>query len=346
VLRAWPPAASGLILLGALGLFGSQNPEAFAHRKAGADLLQRGEVEQAVRELKAAVALDPESAAGHMLLGQAYVAQRSLSLIAEAKAEFQQALDIDPSLFWARFYLARVYIDLGQYEKARGELERGLQDRPNVPHFLSLLGEVNRKLGKPEASLELNRKAIELDPTMSPAHYYRALAYMDLKKDDDAIRELESAIQSKHVAPEMYLTLGSLYTQRKRYAEAESVCKKAIALDPSRAEAYLNMAQLDNVQGWSDKALAALRLAAPEGKSFPTSPYYQQLQGDIAFERGRAYQAKRMTAQAIEAFSQALEFDPSRSETHRRLSELYSEQGDTLRARQHAAAAEKLPRLP
>src|SRR5437867_6499594 len=89
----------------------------------------------------------PAPAAAHMLMGQAYLALRSASLIAEAKAELQQALNLDPDLLWARFYLARVYIDLGRIDKAREQLERGLEQRPNVPHFLSLLGEVKRKLG-------------------------------------------------------------------------------------------------------------------------------------------------------------------------------------------------------
>ena len=75
-----------------------------------------------------------------MLLGQAYLAQGSIAMLAEAKAELQQALDLDPNLLWARFYLARIYIDLGLNEKAKEQLERGLKERPDVPHFLSLLG--------------------------------------------------------------------------------------------------------------------------------------------------------------------------------------------------------------
>jgi Tfp pilus assembly protein PilF len=66
--------------------------------KSGADYLQKGEARQAVDALKKALALNPCSAAAHMLLGQAYLAERSISMVAEAKAEFQQALDLDPSL--------------------------------------------------------------------------------------------------------------------------------------------------------------------------------------------------------------------------------------------------------
>jgi hypothetical protein len=33
----------------------------------------------------------------------AYIEQGSAAMVAEAKAELQQALDIDPKLVWARF---------------------------------------------------------------------------------------------------------------------------------------------------------------------------------------------------------------------------------------------------
>jgi tetratricopeptide (TPR) repeat protein len=311
-------------------------------QKLGADLLQRGKIDQAIIELKKAIALEPESGAGHLLLGQAYLAQRSVSMVAEAKAEFQQALDLDPSLVWARFYLAKVYIDQGRLDKAEVELEHGLKERPGIPHFLSLLGEVNRKLGRAERSIQLQQQTLKIDPGMAPAHYFVALAYMDLKKDDDAIRELETALKSVYVAPEMYLTLGSLYARRKRYDEGEELCRKAIALDPSRPEGHLNLAQLYNIKGASDQALRELNLAVPEGKSFTSSPYYQQLQADVFFERGRAYWAKHLTPQAIRAYSTALEFNPDEGRTHRQLAEIYLRNGDYSHAFQHLTTAEKL----
>jgi tetratricopeptide (TPR) repeat protein len=263
-------------------------------------------------------------------------------MLAEAKAELQQALDLDPTLLWARFYLARVYIDLGRDDKAKEQLERGLKERPNVPHFLSLLGEVERKLGNPEVSIDLNRKALEADPTMTPAHYYEALAYLDLKREDDAIRELESALHSAYVTPEMYVALVPLYIKRQRLEEAESLCQRAIAMDASRPEAYLSLARVYNARRASDKALTALRTALPDGKSFPASAYYQHLQADVFYEEGMAYQNKGMAAQAIQSYSRAIEFDSNRGETHRQLAGLYFRKGDAARAVEHALASEKL----
>ncbi|MDE3196992.1 MAG: tetratricopeptide repeat protein [Acidobacteriota bacterium] len=302
--------------------------------------LQQGKTEQAIRECKSVLAADPRSAPAHMLLGMAYLAKGSM--VAQAKAELQQSLDLDPDLLWARFYLARLYLDQGLTEKAQEQLERGLKQSPGLPAFLSLLGEVRRKLGDPGASLELNRKALEADPTMIPAHYLLALAYLDLKQEQAAIAEFEKVIHSPYVTPEMYNALASLYIRKQQFAEAEDLCRKAIALDRSQPDAYLNLARVYNARHESDKALEALNAALPEGKEFSVSEYYQTLQADIAVERGVAYAASKMFARAIEEYVSALDFDPSRAAVHRRLAELYLQQGDPARAALHTREAEKL----
>ena len=104
------------------------NSEALLQLKACSESLQKNQAQQAVRDCKQAVGLDGQSGPAHLLLGQAYLALRSASMIAEAKAELQQALDLDPSMVWGRFYLAKVYLDIGRPDKAKAELEQALQD--------------------------------------------------------------------------------------------------------------------------------------------------------------------------------------------------------------------------
>ena len=307
-----------------------------------AEHLQQGKADQAIREVKAVLAADPRSAPAHMLLGLAYLGKGSTAMIADAKAELQQALDIDPELLWARFYLARLYFDQGLSEKARDQLERGLKQSPGLPHFLSLLGEIKRELGDPGASVELNRKALEAGVTMTPANYFLGLAYLDLKQEEAAMAELENAIHSPLVTPEAYNALASLYIKKQRFAAAEDLCRKAMALDRSRPDTYLNLARIYNAQHASDKALDALRAALPAGKEFPASQYYQDLQADLAVERAVAYTAKKMYAQAIAEYARALDFDSRRPAIHRRLAELYIQKGDPASAALHTKEADKL----
>jgi tetratricopeptide (TPR) repeat protein len=342
--RTVPRLLIAVILL-ASGMTWAQTPAAVpegAQLGVAAQHLQQGKVEETVRECKAVLAADPRSAPAHMLLGMAYIAQKSTAMIGDAKAELQQAIALDPELVWARFYLARLYLDQGLSEKAQEQLESGLKQSPGLPPLLSLLGEVRRKLGDPAASLELNRRALAADATMIPAHYFLALAYLDLKQDQAAVAEFEKIIHTPYVTPEMYNALASLYLRKQRFAEAEDFCRKAIAMDSSQPGAYLNLARVYNAQHASDKALEVLRAALPKGKEFPASEYYQGLQADIAVERGVAYTAKKMYVQAIDEYASALDFDPSRAVIHRRLAELYLQRGDAASAALHAKEADKL----
>jgi tetratricopeptide (TPR) repeat protein len=307
-----------------------------------AEHLREGKTEQTIREVKAVLADDPRSAPAHMLLGLAYLAQGSTDKLADAKAELQQTLDLDPELLWARFYLARIYFDQGLNEKAQEQLELGLKQRPELPDFLSLLGEVRRELGDPAASLELNRKAITGGATMTPAHYFLGLAYLDLKQEQAAMAEFEKAIDSPHVTPDTYNALAALYIRKQRFSAAETLCRKAIAMDPSRPDAYLNLARIYNAQNASDKALEALRAALPAGRQFPATDYYRQLQADLAVERGAAYTAKKLYARAVGEYTRALEFDPGRADIHRRLAELYRQKGDPAGAARHTKEADKI----
>ena len=113
-------------------------------------------------------------------------------------------------------------------------------------------------------------------------------------------------------------------------------------MDRSRPDAYLNLARVYNAQHASDKALEALRAALPEGKEFPASEYYGELQADLAVERGAALTAKKMYAQAIDEYARALDFDPRRAVIHRRLAELYRQKGDPDGAPLHTKEADKL----
>lgn len=293
--------------------------QAEGHLQRGAAHLQRNEKEHAIRELKQAVGLDPRSAAAHMLLGQAYLAQGAFEMIAEAKGELQQALDLDPTLVWARFYLAKIYLDLGRTDRAKEELERGLRDRPNVPHLLSLLGEVNRRLGSTEEALALNRRALEADPAMTPAHYHLALAYLDQKKPDDAARELEQALRAPYVIPEMYVALAGIYLDRGKPEAAAELSRKAIALDPSRPEGRLKLADAYRRQKAYDRALEELDRATPSGRRLLSSPYFQQIEAEVHFETGRVYQDQGKIDQAIQAYTRALEVDPSHDAARRQL---------------------------
>src|SRR5262245_29261209 len=121
-------------------------------------------LEEDIRELTAILGADPGSAEAHLLLAIAYRAQGRPEMVAEAKAELQQALDLNPELLPARLLLSQIYFDLGRLEKARDELQAGLVRAPGQPEFLTLLGEVSRRLGNARGAAELERQVLQTNP--------------------------------------------------------------------------------------------------------------------------------------------------------------------------------------
>ena len=81
---------------------------------------------RAIRELQAALQLQPNSAGAHNLLGYSYRKQAQPDL-PRAFFHYREALRLDPRHLAAREYLGEAYLQAGQPEKARellAELER------------------------------------------------------------------------------------------------------------------------------------------------------------------------------------------------------------------------------
>lgn len=310
--------------------------------QSGAARLQRGEKGSALAELKKAVALDPDSAVAHQLLGQAYLQQQTYEAIGEAKSELVQALAHDPSLVWARFYLARIYLDLGQPRKAKEQLEAGLSNRPDLPHLISLLGETNRQLGDPGLAAQQNKRALEIDPSFFAARYYLGLALLELKQENEAIAELEAAVKTKQPIPDLYLTLGSVYAQKGDLERATGLYRLAVAAAPDRPEGHLKLGAAYRQKKLYPQALKELYLAMPEGKQFPSTPYYQQLQAENFFERGMLFKEKGAWAQAVENYLKAIDLKENYPEAYRQSAEALFHHGDYTRALQHTLKAEEL----
>jgi tetratricopeptide (TPR) repeat protein len=234
--------------------------------RARADLFSRAErVNEDVRELKEVLALDPRSAEAHLLLGVAYSTLGSRELKGEAIAEFRQALDLNPGLVPVRFYLARLYLDLGRAARAREELETALVQVPGNPEFLALLGEAERQLKNPRRAVEVTRQALHADEAFAQARYYLGLALLDLGQRDEAIKELERVVRSGPRVADAYLALGTAYVDAGRPAEAIETLSQGLRIDPARPDLRSALARAYRSKALLDKAGPSPRPKKPGG---------------------------------------------------------------------------------
>ena len=310
--------------------------------RRGSRSLNQGKTQEAIKELKTAITLDPRSAGAHLMLGYAYRLLGSYRMIGEAKGEFRQALSLDPANTSARFHLARVYLDLGRVRKARTTLEERLEITEKTPELLSLLGEVNRQSGDPRLSIRQNESAAIQDPNLAQAHYYLGLAHLDRGDTEEALSRLERAIASKGATSDMVRKTGSVYLQEGVLQKAVELLRKAVAISPAVPEGRLELARALRLTGQPDSALEELDAALFLAGGFSASRKYLEFESEVYLEKGRAFDAKGSPEDAIRSWLRVLELDPDQGEAHQQLARLFESAGDPARSREHAARAEEL----
>src|SRR5262249_32078681 len=150
---------------GAVAL-GGQSPQEL--RKAGATALQQRDFKTALDIFKQVVDKEPNSADGWDSLGHAYA---GLSNHADATGAYRKQVEVNP-------FNKRAYDDLG------GELQRQ---------------------GKYDEALAAYAKQLEIVPVDRVARKYHGLLLVQLKRNKEALPELEAADSASPDDPEIEL---------------------------------------------------------------------------------------------------------------------------------------------
>jgi tetratricopeptide (TPR) repeat protein len=296
-----------------------------------------------VAALKRVLAEDPKSADAHVLLGIAYRGLGTQEMLAEAIAELRQAIDLDPTLMPARFYLAHLYLDLGRPARAKEELSAGLEKAPGNPQFLASLGESERQLNNPQKAVDLTRQALQADASLVEARYYLGLALLDLGRTADATKELEQVVSANAGRPEAFLALGTVYTRSERFDDAIRVLLEGTRLDPSRADLHIQLARAYRSKGLLDRAEAELARAQPKPDAALATSYveHERLEFDLYVEQGLVKLKRGQLVAAADALKKALAMEPNDGLANNSIAQVYLRQGQFKLASQHADRAAK-----
>ncbi len=300
-------------------------------------------LEDDIKALNSILAIEPSSADAHMLLGIAYrgLGSESVNMMGEAKAEFRQALALNPALVSARLFLAQLYLDLGRSEQARDEMLTALAQAPGQPQLLAVLGEAERQAGDPAGALRAAQQALQANPGFIQARYYLALALLDLKRRDEAIQQLEQVAATNPNVADLYLTLGTVYLEAGRVADAVRVLNQGTRIGPQRTDLRVALARAYRTQGALDNAEAQLTLAEASNTAQATSAY-QRTSASLSLEWGLIRLQQGRLEEAATAFEKAIDIDPDDGQAHRALAEVRLRQGSYAQAREEADRAQRL----
>jgi len=137
----------------------------------------------------------------------------------------------------------------GQLFEAEKLYHQVLQENPEQPEALRLLGVLARQMGKCDLAVAFITKSLGLNPDCAEAHNNLGNALGDLGKLDEAVACFHTAVILKPDYEDAHNNLGVMLKSLGKLDEAAESYLKAILYKPDYAEAYNNLGNVLQDQG-------------------------------------------------------------------------------------------------
>jgi protein O-mannosyl-transferase len=233
-----------------------------AHLSLGAALLARGEVAEALRELRAAAGLEPDVAAIHHNLGTALALNHRLD---EAVLEFQEALRLNPQDAETHFNLGRTLERRGSLEAAILAYAAAVRWNPESASARIGLGRTLIQAGRPEEANPQLIVAVRLSPGDGEARFFLGKALEQQGQLDEAVRAFQAAIRCNPAQAAGYSGLADALAARGDLDEAIRQYQTALQLEPADDLTRNNLGIVLSRRGRAEDAIRqfqeALRLS-------------------------------------------------------------------------------------
>lgn len=317
--------------------------DSFAHYYLGRAQLDRKAYPEAFQELELARGNWPsdadflmEAAAGYEALGREREARRLLDQLdavplnalqsAQAAKLLVAAHDTgkavallsnlnsgDKDKAWACFDLALADLFAGSFQQAADQAHSCAKARqgidasslPSAPVW-SLIGIADARLGLGKQALDAFRKASSLAPHAEEHWLNLTRELMEQGLYGDAVSAVHDALRFLPDSYALHLRLGAAYLAAGHYPEAEATFRELVTAGDPLPTSYVGLAQVLLRTGHAEEAVAELTAAQQKlGRSFL-----------ISYFRGLALDRAAKPQEALFAFHEALQINPTSQEAH------------------------------
>ncbi len=147
---------------------------------------------------------------------------------------YRSSLKARPEFAQARVGLARVLLELNDYNGALVEIDAAYAARPVYPEASAVEGRILRMAADETAAIQAFQRAIRDSKGFQPeAHTGLAMLYEDKGQYEEAAAEFSKAIsQLSDTEPVIYQLLGAVYEKLEKYKEAVAAYEKYLELAP------------------------------------------------------------------------------------------------------------------
>jgi tetratricopeptide (TPR) repeat protein len=159
----------------------------------GVNAEKQDKAEEAIEHYRKALGYSPDFYPAHNNLGSAYLSRQQF---ADARSQFEAAIEANRNDPEAHFNLANVMLLTKRYDQAAVEIEEGLKRQPVSAFGQFLRGTFYSHTDRPDLAEKSLLMALDLDPRMPQAYLQLVNLYLQQKRTPDAIRELEAYLKA------------------------------------------------------------------------------------------------------------------------------------------------------
>lgn len=204
-----------------------------------------------------AVKLGNAGTAGHVCLG---IIDDGTGHYAEAAAEYQLALGLDPTNEEAAIGLASAYEHEGKITEAEKAYQQAIQVHPNSRFSYNMFGTFYRHRNEYEKALQMYAKVIQIAPDWYGTYVNIGSIYFETGEYAKAIDPLKKSIAIRPSYPG-YVNLGAAYFGLGRFDDAVGAYQEAVKLDPEQQVVWGDLGAALYRSGKKDQSVGPHRKA-------------------------------------------------------------------------------------
>ena len=216
---------------------------------------------------------------------------------------------------WVQFDLARAYLVAEDYKSAASRAQEYIKALPQnalpteVASSWSLAGIAEANLKNSDMAINAFQHAAKLEPDNDEYCLNLTRELMDLSRYDEAIAAIHAGLAANPKSYALHLRLGAAFLASGRYSDSEKSFRELVDANDPLPISYIGLAQVLMRTGRDGDA--AVELTAAEQKLGPSFL--------LAYFRGLALKRAAKATDAVSAFTEAVQLNPSNAEAHRDL---------------------------
>lgn len=282
--------------------------------------------DDAVAELRRALALNPYRAEWHFNLGLTYEAAGRYE---DAVRAFRDACELEPESHQTLLALGANYLRLDDPHSAAHYLGRASKAEPTVAEPLVFLIEANARRGDHEGAELAFYMALQLEEVDEALAYLNmGMSLLDQEQHERAVGCLREAVRIDPSLPQAHARLAEAYAALGRKDRARQLYLRELRNSPGDVETLLDLGRL----------LIEINRLSDAGEKFRRVLELEPDNADAHFHLGELAVMRRREAEALAQFKLAVRIDQHHPRARRRLVELLLGRREEEEARRHLRA--------